>query len=145
MKGAGFSVHGIQSSRDGNQTLQTNGNHAVLTQWWLACRWLILITTYSHREWVWDEWAERGGQWGRGRDGWGKWEGEKRSRNGSSWYKLNQGIGVFPSLYSSPSVLRCVLCIGYWILNKLIIGYDAGQISEISYNKISDFTITHLW
>lgn len=48
MKGAEFSVHEIQSNREGNQTPPTNSNHAILTQWWLACRWLGLITTYSH-------------------------------------------------------------------------------------------------
>lgn len=48
MKGAEFSVRGIQSSGEGNQTLATNGIRTVLTQWWLACLWLSLITTKSH-------------------------------------------------------------------------------------------------
>ena len=119
----GFSVHRIQSSTEGNQTLRTNGNHAASTQWWLVvCRRLLLITTYSHWKWVSDEWVEWGGHQGRGRDRWGVRgnKKEKAAEKGSSWHKLNQGTSVcvyWVSFALVPSICFQV-CFVYSILQQ---------------------------
>lgn len=57
-----------------------------------------------------NEWGEENSEEREEMDG-----GSEKGEAGSSWYKLNQGIGVFPSHYNSPSVSRCVLCIGHLV------------------------------
>lgn len=142
MKGAEFSVHGIQNSRQGYQTLPTNGNLAVLTQWWLACWLLGLITTYTESGCEMNEWGEEDSEEREEMDG-----GSEKQRK---WLKREQLVQIKSGDWCVSFALQlsiCFVCFVYSILSKLIMGCDAQQISEKSYNKMSHFiqrTCSHL-
>lgn len=88
-----------------------------------------------------NEWGEEDSEQGEEMD-----EGSEKERKGAEQEQFVQiKSGDWCVSFTLQLSICFEVCFVYWILNKLIIGYDAGQISEISCNKISDFTVTHLW